>query len=155
MDSGAPKQAISPERRKALLTRIPGFAELPPNLLGELASSLREEHHTAGAPIVKEGEVGDRLYLIERGHVEVSTRGPNDRLVLTTLGPDDMFGEIALLSDARRRQATVKATEPLVALTLSAAAFQQALAAFPEVRIDLAMSADGLLAAKLRQQRSR
>jgi len=140
--------SIPSARRKELLARIPSFAELPAELLEELAASLCEEQYPPGQAIVTEGELGDCLYLIERGSAEVTTTGPTKPVLLATLESGDLFGEIALLDTTRRRHATVKALTSLVTLSLSAAAFEKALAAFPEARLDLATKAEALLTAK-------
>ena len=146
--------AIPAERRKELLARIPGFADLPSALLEELAASLREEQYSAGRAVVTEGEIGDRLYLIERGCAGATTAGPTGPILLAMLESGDLFGEIALLDTARRRHATVKALTALVTLSLSAAAFAKALAAFPEARLDLATTAEALLTAKYLKKKS-
>ena len=136
------------ERRKELLARVPGLAGLPAELLGELAASLLEEQSSRGRAVVTEGEIGDRLFLIEHGSANVTTTGRTGPVWLATLEAGDMFGEIALLNSTRRRQATVRALSPLVTLSLSAAAFEKALAAHPEARLDLATKAETLLTAK-------
>ena len=145
---------IPSERRRELLARIPGFADLPAELLEELAASLREESYPPGRAVVTEGEIGDRLYLIERGCAEVATAGPTGPVLLATLESGDLFGEIALLNTTHRRQATVKALTALITLSLSAAAFEKALAAFPEARLDLATTAEALLTARYLKKKS-
>lgn len=143
------------DRRKQLLRGISGFDGLPDAMLTELAEALREENFSAGAVVVTEGEVGERLFLIADGQAEVTTAGATDSVSLALLGRGDMFGEIALLSPNRRRQATVTALTPLHALSLSATAFEKALTVCPEARIDVAAVADTLLTAKfLKQQGS-
>jgi CRP-like cAMP-binding protein len=147
--------AIPLERRKQLLQGIAGFGSMSPKLLSELAENLSEEHFPLGSVIVAEGELGDRLFLIEDGEAEVSTAGARSAVSLAVLGRGDMFGEIALLASTRRRQATVTAVTPLLTLTLSAQAFNRALKACPDARVDLGVIADTLLTAKfLKQQGS-
>ena len=127
---------------------------MPAELLEELAASLREEQFPAGRAVVAEGQIGDCLYLIESGCAEVATAGPTGLVLLASLESGDLFGEIALLNSTRRRQATVKALTALVTFSLSAAAFERALAAFPEARLDLATTAEALLTAKYLKKKS-
>ena len=78
---------------------------------------LAEETFADGENIVSEGEMGDRLYFIKNGRVEVLKRLGNENRLITTLESGDSFGEMELI-DIQARSATVRATEPVVALTL-------------------------------------
>ena len=100
------------ERRLELLEDVPAFACLPTPALEELAELLEEDRYPSGATMVTEGEAGDRLYLIAEGRAEVSTAGQSSPVPLATLGPGELFGEIALLEPGGRRQATVTAIDP-------------------------------------------
>jgi CRP-like cAMP-binding protein len=73
---------------------------------------------------------------------------------LATLGPGELFGEIALLELQSRRQATVTAVEPLLCLGLHAADFRRALDAHPEARTAFEELADDLIVTKLLKQAS-
>src|SRR4029079_13313536 len=55
-----------------------------------------------GQEIIREGEIGRRLYIIMDGEVEVSRSRPEGANVLATLGRGQHFGEIAVFQDARR-----------------------------------------------------
>lgn len=102
------RAAHVPERQLELLRAIPMFAPLPAKTLERLAHALRPEAVEAGADVVREGEVGDRFYVVDAGEAEVLGR---------TLGPGDWFGEIALLRDVPRT-ATVTARTPLALYAL-------------------------------------
>jgi CRP-like cAMP-binding protein len=63
----------------------------------------------AGDVIIREGDEGDRFYVIESGTVEVTRGGTH----VVSLGPGDFVGEIALLRNVPRT-ATVTVTSPAV-----------------------------------------
>jgi MFS family permease len=101
----------------AKLTRIradPLFAPLSMAMIEQLAGQLVPVTFEAGAKLIREGEPGDRYYLIEQGRVVVSQAGQPMR----EQGPGESIGEIALLFDVPRT-ASVRALEPVEALSLS------------------------------------
>ena len=83
-------------------------------MIEQLAGQLVPATFEAGVELIQEGEPGDRYYLIERGRVVVSQAGQRMR----EQGPGESVGEIALLFDVPRT-ASVRALEPVEALTLS------------------------------------
>src|SRR5215213_711959 len=151
---GPEDQTVSPGRRLELLAGVPAFSHLPAPVLEELASRLTEERFGSADTVVVEGDTDDRLYLIVEGRAEASTTGPSGTVPLATLGPGELFGEIALLELQSRRQATVTAVEPLFLLSLRAADFRRALDAHPEARSAFEGLADDLLVTKLLKQAS-
>jgi MFS family permease len=92
----------------ALLQRVPMFATLPLPAVEQLARGLMPVTVAAGAAVFRQGEVGDRYYLIESGEAGVI----GDGQLIATLGPGEGFGEIALLRSSRRT-ATVLARSEL------------------------------------------
>jgi MFS family permease len=106
-------EAPAPIEELALLREIPLFRPLPPPVLEQLASSLIPVKAAPGDAIIREGEPGDRFYVVRSGEVEVSSGGET----VATLGPGDYFGEIALLRDVpRTATVTVKRDVELYAL---------------------------------------
>jgi hypothetical protein len=93
-----------PVERLELLRGSPIFAPLPESTLEQLAAALEEVRAPAGEEIVRQGEPGDRFYLIKDGTLDVQIDGK----LVQSLEPGDSFGEIALLRDVPRT-ATVKA----------------------------------------------
>ncbi len=88
----------------------------------------------AGTRLIREGELGDRFYLIERGRLHAV----RDDLLLSEMAPGDCFGEIALLRDVPRT-ATVIARDDCVVHALEREDFLAAMGAEPEAfnRADL------------------
>jgi MFS family permease len=96
--SAADTTAAVPESTLALLRGIPIFAPLPPVTLEQLASRLLRVHVPAGEIIFRQGDPGDRFYVIGEGEVEIAPDGGPSK----TLGRGAYFGEIALLRDVPR-----------------------------------------------------
>jgi MFS family permease len=115
---------ISVERLQRL-AQVPFLSLLPESTREQLAQAVVEEPMRVGEEVVRQGEPGDRFYVIDTGSVEVYVDG---RLT-TRLGPGEYFGEIALLRDTPRT-ATVRAGEDGVLLTLSRDSFVPAVAGY-------------------------
>ena len=90
------------------LAGIPLLADLEDADLEMIAASAREVDVEAGQALATEGEFGHALFAIESGTAEVSADGETRR----TLGPGDVFGEIAVMASGRRT-ASVVATSPM------------------------------------------
>lgn len=102
----------------ALLRAQPMFAPLSSMTIEGLASALQTLVTAAGDEVVRQGEPGDRFYLIERGSFVV----PVDGRWVNQLGPGDAFGEVALLR-TDRRTATISSLDEGRLLWLDAEAF--------------------------------
>ena len=107
------------------LTRVGLLAGLPGERLTQLAGRLQREEIAPGATVVRQGEPGDRFYVIDSGSAEVLVDGRP----AASLGPGDYFGEIALLRDLPRT-ATVRAREDGLLLTLTHDAFVPAVSGY-------------------------
>jgi hypothetical protein len=115
-------RAIVPGPELALLRAIPIFAPLPEHVAEELSWHLIPLDVAAGAIVIREGEPGDRFYVIVEGDAAVSRDGVELRLLLE----GDHFGEIALLRDVPRT-ATVRARTRLRLLALEREVFLAAV----------------------------
>ena len=112
----------------ALLRQVPLFAPLELKSLERVAQQVVRIEVPAGDVLIREGDEGDRFYVIESGQMTASFEGA----VLRQMGPGDPFGEIALLRDVPRT-ATVTADEPTVVLALERADFLDAVTGNSEV----------------------
>ena len=94
------------------------FAPLPPPTLEALASSLTRMKVPAGETVFRQGDHGDRFYILDSGEIEIEVDGREANV----LGPGDYFGEIALLRDIPRT-ATARARKETQLYALERDAF--------------------------------
>jgi NADH dehydrogenase len=95
------------------------------------ANHVRVNHYEPGDLIIKKGEIGRELYIIQSGEVEVvRDAGGGNEGVVARLGRGEVFGEKALLDDAPRN-ASVCATTPVDVLVISREDFMAMVCQFP------------------------
>lgn len=122
----ADADAVIPERELILLRGVPMLSPLPMTVLEQVAGDAALISFEAGEPIIRQGEVGDRFYILASGRAEVATDGRR----LGEMGPGDSFGEIALLRDVPRT-ASVVAVGPVEVFALDRDAFLAAVSGDP------------------------
>jgi CRP-like cAMP-binding protein len=105
------------------LTRVGLLAGLPGELLNRLAGRMEREDVPAGAAIVRQGEDGDRFYVVLSGMLNVTQSGLGDRRVLR---PGDYFGEVALAMHIPRT-ASVRAVTPATVASCDSETFDEFL----------------------------
>ena len=93
-----------------LLSRSDLLRHLPPQAIEEILPCVRNRSLAPGEILFHDGDIGDALYIVARGNVEVIERNPNGEQILAELGPGQTFGEMALLSGGPRT-ATTRARE--------------------------------------------
>ena len=81
------------------LSRIGLLAELPGEQLTKLAHRMRREEVGPGRPLLREGDEGDRFYVVLNGLLSVTQ---DERGLRRILKPGDYFGEVALAMDLPR-----------------------------------------------------
>ncbi|MEX2274219.1 MAG: MFS transporter [Actinomycetota bacterium] len=118
--------AVVPIRELALLRPLRVFAGLPGPVLEGLALQLEPVSIGAGETPIREGDPGDRFYVVDEGELTVSKGG----LEIGVLGPGDHFGEIALLRNVPRT-ATVTARSDAELFSLSRDEFVLAVTRAP------------------------
>jgi CRP-like cAMP-binding protein len=95
------------------LATIPFFAALSDDVRAAVAESAFEVEAPIGEQLATEGDFGYALYAIEDGTAEVTIDGA----AVGSLGPGDVFGEVAVIASGRRT-ATVTATAPMRLIAL-------------------------------------
>jgi CRP-like cAMP-binding protein len=102
-----------------LLASVELFSELDKGELKKIAGSMKEVSYPAGREIVTQGTGGVGFFVVSEGRAKVVVDGNE----VSTLGPGDHFGEVALLAGTERT-ATVTAETDLVCYALSAWTFK-------------------------------
>ena len=105
------------------LARIELLAGLPGQTLAQLAKRMEREEVAPGAVLIREGEPGDRFFVVFAGMLSVSQQA---RGHMGVLRPGDYFGEVALAMDVPRT-ATVAAMTPAVVASCDRATFDELL----------------------------
>lgn len=113
----------------ARLATVPLFAGLSEDDRGRLASWIDVERFDAGKHVAREGSAGYVFFVIDEGSVRVEHTGH----VLTTLGPGDVFGEMAFFADDGRRKADVIAETDVTLWSMFGIRFREMEMAHPDV----------------------
>ena len=114
------------------LRKIPQFGGLSAPALSEIADRMLVENYPPGVDVVRQGETGEKFYLIRHGVVEVlrteTIDGKETTKHLAELREGSFFGETALLTGAPRN-ATVRTRTRTILYTLAKADFDAAVQA--------------------------
>ena len=105
------------------LNRVGLLAGLPGETLARLAKAMEREEVPPGTVIVREGDSGDRFYVVFAGMLSVTQSTLGSREVLR---PGDYFGEVALAMNMPRT-ATVAAITPAVVASCDRVTFDEFL----------------------------
>jgi NADH:ubiquinone reductase (H+-translocating) len=136
--------------RMIYLMKLPGFDRklrvstdwfldllLPPDIVQlklEKPTSLCREHFEPHQIIFRQGDRGDRLYIVVDGEVEMLKQDPRQReQPLARLGPGECFGEMALVNE-NPRMATARTVKNVNLLSLDRATFSALFASHPPLR---------------------
>jgi voltage-gated potassium channel len=110
-----------------LVSKVPSFQMLDPTAITEITHMLRWVEVPERTAVIRRGDIGDCMYFIAAGEVEVDIEPTPVRL-----GVGAFFGELALLSDSIRT-ANVTTTKPSTLLILDLADFRKLMAHYAEL----------------------
>src|SRR5574341_1093090 len=118
------------------LRRLSLFADLPEADLQALYQRAEPMTLPAGEWLMREGEIGDALYVVLEGGIEITKRSGEQAVVLAVRGPGEVIGELALLEQTPR-SASGRAVQDTRLLRIGKEAFKQMLAASPSAALAL------------------
>jgi CRP/FNR family transcriptional regulator, cyclic AMP receptor protein len=122
----------------ALLLKTPLFGTMATDALQRLADKATRHSYARGDVIFREDGPGDALWVVVKGLVKIYvTSADGDEMVLVTLGPSAVFGELPMV-DGGRRSASGAAVEASTLLALTRTALLEELSSSPQL-------VDGLL----------
>lgn len=117
-----------------ILRKIPLFAELNDDENKAVISKITMDYFPENHLLFKEGDSGDKMYVIKNGIVRIFHEGVSasfDKEV-AMLGDNDFFGEMSLISDTPRN-ATAKVVEASQLFILSKAAMLELISENPSI----------------------
>ncbi|HVF52827.1 MAG TPA: Crp/Fnr family transcriptional regulator [Actinomycetota bacterium] len=133
------------ERAAKLLGGSNLFADLDEETLLKVADRLIERSYKKGQVIFYQGDLGDSLFLVAEGLVKVMVTSPDgEEMVLTTVRPPDIFGELAVF-DGGQRSASAEALEATTTLGLTRETFLTVLQEHPRLQDALLRSLGNVL----------
>ena len=102
---------MAPAMRQAFLESIPIFAGLEVAALSEIANAAEEAVFAPADIILREGEAGNRMFIVYSGRLEVVKHlAQAHETLLAILGPKDFLGEMSII-ECVARSASVRAVE--------------------------------------------
>jgi CRP/FNR family transcriptional regulator, cyclic AMP receptor protein len=135
----------------ALLKRVPLFSELAPPELERISRVAVPRSYPKGVRVFHEGDHSDACYIVRSGDLRVTREHSDGRAIaLATLGPGDIFGELAML-DGEARSASVEALSDCELLALPAGDVRALLRGSAEITVKLVIA----LTRRLRESNER
>ena len=118
--------------RTSILSNVKTLAALEPEDMRKACETMEEQRYTKGEDIIRQGEKGDSLYLLQTGSVIITRKvNPRDQsetpTILAKLPKNTHFGEIALLTD-EPRSATVTTAEDCICCIMKKKRFDEIVA---------------------------
>jgi len=126
-------EEISREEVRNHLREVPILAALPDDVRETIVADTRIHRYAKGETILRRGAAGDSMFVVHSGEVSVRVSDPEETGVheVAQLGPNGVFGEMALLT-GERRSADIVALDDVVALEIHKDSLQPVLQKHPE-----------------------
>jgi serine phosphatase RsbU (regulator of sigma subunit) len=121
-----------------LIGQVPLFAELPAEEHAYLAATLRQVTFSSGALLFREGDYGDRFYIVLEGELEIiKSMGTASELTLDARGSGEFVGEMSMLNRDNVRTASVRARGQTQLLEMQHAEFDALMHRHPELAYEM------------------
>lgn len=118
---------------RQFLSTVDLFASVPEPLISSILGAVERGRVDAGAALFREGDPGDFMFIVERGHLDVRKAGAEGaEVTLRVMGPGEVGG-LTSMALPKRRSATLRARDDVVVLRISRERFQSLLANHPEM----------------------
>lgn len=135
---------------KDFLRTVPWLSKLGDEEIELLARTAEERRYPEGTHIVRKGEPGSSAFILKDGAAETRLEKPTGApLHLSTIGPGELFGELALI-DGEPRSASVIATQDTTVIEISRDMFLREVSQHPTISLRLI----GVVAKRLRRAES-
>lgn len=122
------------EKYDLFLNKVEILQELEPYERSKLSDCLELETYKKGDEIIKQGESGDKFYLVQDGTAEaIVTDETGNKTTVLTYSPHDYFGELALLNDEKRKATIVATSDVLVVASMSKKVFKRLLGPLEDI----------------------
>lgn len=120
-----------------LLKQVPLFSQMDDAELAGIRALMTRETFQRGQVIIREGDLGDDLYVVVQGSAQTSVSDASGAdVVVDEVGPGGFFGELSMLTE-EPRSARVQATSDIVTLALGRAEFFDFLQRYPPAALDV------------------
>ncbi|MEP7321283.1 MAG: cyclic nucleotide-binding domain-containing protein, partial [Saprospiraceae bacterium] len=114
---------------KSIIEKVPMFKDAEPSLIQEIVICLKPCIYIPGDSICTYGDIGDKMFFINKGAVEVISQDGKQRFA--TIGEGDFFGEISLIL-RHPRNATIRAIDYCDLYSLDKESFDRVASHYPE-----------------------
>lgn len=147
---------MDPSSLKTLMCEIPQFDKLDGDEFDIMATHVKYLKIPAGTTLVEEGDVGDALFYIIEGKIEIKKEAMSGRqAVLAHFSKGASVGEMALIEEDSIRSATATAIEDSEVLILTREKFNELKEKFPEMAIKILQNIAASIGARLRHTSGR
>jgi phosphoserine phosphatase RsbU/P len=121
-----------------LVRSLPLFAALPDHVVADIVTTLPQRTYTAGTLLMREGEHGDRFFIILSGEIAIiKAQGSQEERLLGVRGEGDFVGEMSLLNTDGLRSASVQVLRDAQVIELTRADFDVLLHRHPLMAYDM------------------